>query len=122
MEQFRWPVYQQAVDSAERDAPLECEHLTWVDWQKVIAAYWGFCTYIDDQVQRILDCLKETEQWENTVIVFSSDHGDMLGSHRLFNKGFHMYEETHRIPLVISPSSKTQNASICEQFVSLVDL
>jgi arylsulfatase A-like enzyme len=53
-------------------------HLTWVDWQKVIAAYWGFCTYIDDQVQRILDCLKETEQWENTVIVFSSDHGDML--------------------------------------------
>ncbi|HIC19596.1 TPA: choline-sulfatase, partial [Candidatus Poribacteria bacterium] len=33
-----------------------------------------------------------------------------------------MYEETHRIPLVISPSSKTQNASICEQFVSLVDL
>ncbi|HIO47275.1 TPA: DUF4976 domain-containing protein [Candidatus Poribacteria bacterium] len=97
-------------------------HLTWVDWQKVIAAYWGFCTYIDDQVQRILDCLKETEQWENTVIVFSSDHGDMLGSHRLFNKGFHMYEETHRIPLVISPSSKTQNASICEQFVSLVDL
>lgn len=97
-------------------------HLTWNDWQKVIAAYWGFCTYIDDQIRRILDCLKKTGQWNNTVIIFSSDHGDMLGSHRLFNKGFHMYDETHHIPLIISHADKTQQASVCDQFVSLVDL
>ena len=62
-------------------------HLTWPDWQKVIAAYWGFCTFIDDQVRRILDCLEANGMAENTVVIFSTDHGDMLGSHRLFNKG-----------------------------------
>ena len=97
-------------------------HLTWPDWQKVIAAYWGYCTFIDDQVQRILDCLETNGLAEDTVIVFSTDHGDMLGSHRLFNKGFHMYEETHHIPLVIRYPDGTSPGTTCDEFVNLVDL
>ena len=97
-------------------------HLTWEDWQKVIAAYWGFCTFIDDQVQRILNCLEENGLDKNTIVIFSTDHGDMLGSHRLFNKGFHMYEETHHIPLVIRWNEVTAPGSTCNEFVNLVDL
>ena len=37
-------------------------HLTWPDWQKVIATYWGYCTFIDDQVKRVLDVLEEAGQ------------------------------------------------------------
>jgi len=51
-------------------------YLTWPDWQKVIATYWGFCTFIDDQVQRILDCLAANGLAENTVVFFSTDHTD----------------------------------------------
>ena len=97
-------------------------HLTWEDWQKVIAAYWGFCTFIDDQVQRILSCLEQNGLSENTIVIFSTDHGDMLGSHRLFNKGFHMYEETHHIPLVIRWPGATSAGTTCDEFVNLVDL
>ena len=46
----------------------------------------------------------------------------MLGSHRLFNKGFHMYEETHHIPLVIRWPGVTSPGTTCDEFVNLVDL
>ena len=97
-------------------------HLTWPDWQKVIATYWGYCTFIDDQVQRVLYALGEAGQLDNTVIVYSSDHGDMLGSHRLFNKMMNMYNETHQIPLAIRWSGVVEPSSVCDDFVSLVDM
>jgi len=97
-------------------------HLTWPDWQRVIATYWGFCTFIDDQIRRIFDCLETTGLADETVVIFSSDHGDMLGSHRLFNKGFHMYEETHHIPFVVRWPGITQMGATCDAFVNLVDL
>ena len=46
----------------------------------------------------------------------------MLGSHRLFNKGFHMYEETHHIPFVVRWPGITQTGATCDAFVNLVDL
>ena len=50
-------------------------------WRKITAAYWAVITYIDWQVGKIIDVLKETGQYDNTIIVFTSDHGDMLGGH-----------------------------------------
>ena len=97
-------------------------HLTWQDWQKVIATYWGYCTFIDDQVQRVLDALEEAGQLDNTMIVYSSDHGDMLGSHRLFNKMMNMYNETHQIPLAIRWPGVVEPNRVCDDFVSLVDM
>ena len=44
----------------------------------------------------MLTALERSGQRDDTVVVVTADHGDMLGNHRLFNKGFHMYEETHR--------------------------
>jgi len=97
-------------------------HLTWPDWQKVIAHYWGYCTYIDAQIGRIIDQLKRLGLAENTVVIYTSDHGDMLGSHRLFNKGMYMYDETYRIPLIVSWPNVTPPGSECNAFVNLVDL
>jgi arylsulfatase A-like enzyme len=97
-------------------------HLTWPDWQRVIAHYWGYCTYIDDQIQRVLDRLDGLGLAENTVVIYTTDHGDMLGSHRLFNKGFYMYDEIYRVPLVVRWPGTTPPGSQCDAFVSLVDL
>ena len=97
-------------------------HLTWPDWQRVIAHYWGYCTYIDDQVTRILTQLEESGLAENTIVIYSADHGDMVGSHRLFNKGMYMYDEIYRIPLLVRWPGVTQPNTECAEFVSLVDL
>jgi len=97
-------------------------HLTWKDWQGMIAAYWGYCTFIDHEIGRIISYLKEKNLYEDTIIIFSTDHGDMIGSHRIFNKGFQMYEETHRIPLVIRIPGESDNGKKIESFVSHVDL
>ncbi|MEM7028930.1 MAG: sulfatase-like hydrolase/transferase [Chloroflexota bacterium] len=97
-------------------------HLTWPDWQKVIAHYWGYCTYIDDQIGRILTALNKSGLAENTIVIYSSDHGDMTGSHRLFNKGMYMYDEIYRIPLMVRWPGVTQPGGVCDDFVSLIDL
>ena len=65
-------------------------HLTWPDWQRVIAAYWGYCSFVDHQVGRVLEALERSGRADKTIVVVTADHGDMLGSHRLFNKGFHI--------------------------------
>lgn len=97
-------------------------HLTFRDWQKIVAVYWGYCTFIDAQIGRILGKLKEMGMYEDTMLVFSSDHGDMLGGHRLFNKGFNMYEEDTHIPLVIKMPAGVKVRPECGEYVSLVDL
>lgn len=97
-------------------------HLTWVDWQRVIAHYWGYCTYIDAQVGRILDRLDALGLTDNTLIIYTSDHGDMLGSHRLFNKGPYMYDETYRVPLIIRWPHETGCHAVSNAFVNGVDL
>ena len=88
----------------------------------MIAAYWGYCTYIDNEIGRIINYLKESNIYDDTVIIFSTDHGDMIGSHRLFNKGFQMYEETHRIPLIIRDPDQAKKGVEIDSFVSHVDL
>ena len=70
--------------------------------QDVIAAYYAMIELIDDNVGRLLDALEETGQRHNTVIIFTSDHGEMLGDHGLLLKGCRFYEGAVRVPLIIS--------------------
>ncbi len=69
---------------------------------EVIAAYYAMIELIDENVGRLLDALEETGQRENTVIIFTSDHGEMLGDHGLLLKGCRFYEGLVRVPLIIS--------------------
>ena len=96
-------------------------HLTWPDWQRVIAAYRGYCSFIDAQVGRILDRLGELGLAGRTLVIYASDHGDLLGSHRMFNKGFAMYDENCRIPLVVRWPGVVE-PGVCDRFVTIADL
>ena len=62
--------------------------------------YYGMVKCIDDNVGRILKTLRETNRLDNTVVVFTSDHGDLCGEHGRLNKGV-PYEGSARIPFVI---------------------
>lgn len=69
-------------------------------WRELIAAYWGYVTLIDEQVGRILAAVDALGLADRTVIVFTADHGEFTGSHRLHDKGPAMYDDIYRIPLV----------------------
>ena len=58
---------------------------------------------VDDQLTRVLDALKASGVYENTIVIFSSDHGDMQGAHGGFHEKWHnAYEESLRVPFIVS--------------------
>jgi len=74
-------------------------HYTEKDWRRHRWAYCRLTERVDNQIQIILDALKESGREENTLVLFSSDHGDMDGAHRLEHKTA-FYEESANIPFM----------------------
>ena len=70
------------------------------EWQETWRVYAGLCTLLDDQVKRVIDYLKKEGIYDDSVIIFTSDHGEMLGDHQLFQK-MCMYQEVVNVPLSI---------------------
>lgn len=79
--------------------------------RKAIAAYYGLCTFLDDNIGKVLRVLKDTGLSENTRILYTSDHGDNLGARGLWGKST-MYEEVARVPLVIKGPGVPRGVSI----------
>ncbi|MDG2389695.1 MAG: sulfatase-like hydrolase/transferase [Planctomycetaceae bacterium] len=86
------------------------------------ADYYAMIKQIDDQFARILDYLDETGQRENTVIIFTSDHGESLGDHGLMYKGCRFYEGLVRIPLIFSWPGQFQADLKADGLVEMLDL
>ena len=86
------------------------------------ARYYAMIAQIDDQLARILSILDETGQRDNTVIIFTSDHGEALGDHGLMYKGCRFYEGLVRVPLIFSwPKRFMQNVQ-SDALVEMLDL
>ena len=94
----------------------------WAGFQEVAARYHGHCALIDDQVGRILQTLEQTGQADNTIVIYTSDHGDCLGAHKLIEKGEFMYDEIYRIPLVVSHPECAKPGSVNDDFVYLQEI
>ncbi len=90
------------------------------DWRRVIAHYWGLVSLVDTHVGTILAALAATGQDERTVVVYTSDHGDMMGSHRLLAKCV-QFEEAVRVPLMIRLPGKRDRRRVAAP-VSQIDL
>ncbi len=89
-------------------------------WRQCCAHYWGQCRQVDNQYGRFLDWLREQNLYDDTLIVFCSDHGEMMGCHSLFGKSV-PYEEASGIPLMIKqPGQREQR--IVEDPVSNSDV
>jgi arylsulfatase A-like enzyme len=91
------------------------------DHRLVRAAYWAMIDLIDDQIGRVLDNLERTGQRENTVVIFTSDHGEMLGDHGIYLKGPYFYESAIRVPLIIDGPG-LRDGQTSDALVELVDL
>lgn len=70
--------------------------------QELQAAYYASIEFVDYQIGLMLEALRATNQLENTIVIFMSDHGEMLGDHGLVQKGCRFYEGLVRVPLVFS--------------------
>ncbi len=90
----------------------------WEDWAPIVARYLGEITLLDAQIGRILAYLAASGLAERTLVVFTSDHGDMCGSHRMMDKHFVMYEEVVRVPLIMRWSGVLPAGVVCNDFVS----
>ena len=123
-----WP--NAADDLADKPSPHrlyrdEITHsgtLTDDEWRTCIARYYAFCTLIDEQLGRMLALLEELGVAEDTLLLFVSDHGDLIGAHRLWDKGPMLYEEQLHIPCVARLPGRIPSGTQCDAFVSLLDL
>lgn len=79
----------------------DTRHMTDGDWRRAAAFYRAYVTMLDRSIGEVLDALRRSGQWENTMVVFVADHGDMCGAHGLFDKGPYSYDEVMRIPLLV---------------------
>lgn len=88
----------------------------------LLQAYYASVSYMDAQVGRVLGALKENGLNDNTIVVFCSDHGYLLGHHHKFQKQ-HLFEEATRVPFIVSvPWLKGQHGSGTNKITELVDL
>jgi arylsulfatase len=86
------------------------------------AAYYAMIELIDENVGRMLMALEGTGQLENTVVVFTSDHGEALGDHGLLLKGCRFYEGLVRVPLIFSWPGHFRSGLVSDALVELTDI
>ena len=91
--------------------------------QRMRAAYYGLMTEVDDHLGRVFAFLDATDQWKDTLIIFTSDHGEQLGDHHLVGKiGY--FDQSFRIPMVICDPDRAANGTrgaIVDAFTEAVD-
>ena len=92
------------------------------DKREVTAAYYAMVELIDENVGRMIAALEETGQLDNTIVIFMSDHGEMLGDHGIYLKGPHFYEAAVHVPLVMQWPGQFQTDQRAEGLIELTDI
>ena len=90
--------------------------------RKITAAYYAMIEQVDTEVGRMLQALDDTGQAENTIVIYMSDHGEMLGDHGFYLKGPYFYDCAIRVPLIVRWPGKFKAGLRADSLVELVDL
>ena len=95
---------------------------TRAQWNEIWTKYLGLVKLLDDEIGRVIKALKDEGLYDKAIIVFTADHGEMLGSHSLWQK-MCMYEESAKVPLIIKlPKNRPVAIKESDALVSLVDI
>lgn len=119
---FRDSDLEQQEKLAGADFQTKAKHPDEIDAKDAQAKYYAMISLVDDQFGRLLEHLDRTGQRENTVIIFTSDHGETLGDHGLMFKGCRFYEGLVRVPLIFSAPSGFVRGTRIDQIVELLDM
>jgi len=108
------------ADHVESDA-----YISWLNGVRsadyVVGTYEGSVSWLDQRVGEVTDALRDVGAWDNTVFVFTSDHGESLGEHGLWFVHAGLYETTARVPLILKMPEGPANMNV-DSVVSLVDV
>ncbi|MFC1735187.1 sulfatase [Candidatus Hydrogenedentota bacterium] len=91
------------------------------EFKFMLSKYYGFVSLVDKNVGRIMDKLEELGIEENTIVVFTSDHGDYMGEHRLALKSVANYDATTHVPLIVRYPKKIKPGQVRDELVGNVD-
>ena len=91
--------------------------LEWEDFAPTVARYFGMISQIDDAIGILIKKLIETNQYEDTVIILTSDHGDTCGGHGMLDKHYILFDDVTHVPLIMR-YPKGLGVGRCKKFVS----
>ncbi|MBM1106258.1 sulfatase-like hydrolase/transferase [Aurantibacter crassamenti] len=93
-----------------------------IEWKGYLNAYHKLTEMVDVEIGKVLQSLKDNGYWENTMIVFTSDHGDGAAAHKWAAK-LSFYEESATVPIIVSwPEMKNKGMVDCQNSVSQIDI
>jgi arylsulfatase A-like enzyme len=92
------------------------------EMKKDMAIYYGMVSFMDKHIGRILDSLDRLGVADNTIVVFSTDHGHFMGQHGLMAKGAFHYEDLIRVPFIVRWPKSMPGGKVSTDIQNLVDL
>jgi arylsulfatase A-like enzyme len=116
------PGYQGPIDGSVPNLLEHQDQLTEGDFRHLVALYDGEVAYVDDQLARLFDQIKQMGLWDRSVIVFTSDHGEEFREHGSFGHGFTLYDEQLLVPLVICWPGRLREGHRVKEAVQLIDV
>lgn len=101
---------------------IDYNRVTEQQLRRVLAYYYGAITQIDDGVGRLIAQLKRSGNYDNTIVVFTSDHGEYMGYHNMLLKGNHLYDPLAKIPLVIKYTDRLGAGAADDRLCENIDV
>jgi len=117
-----WTVECLKHDLARSKGYFQNTQLTIPILKRVAAYYYASITHIDHYVGRMIKLLKQRKLYDNTMIVFTSDHGEYLGFHHMLLKGNYLYDPLAKVPLIIKYPGNADKGKVRNDLVSNIDL
>ena len=122
MTQEEAPNYRHLADSGFSNHGFGSHLIDEADLRHRMAIYYGMVSFMDHEIGKILDALDRLGIADETVVVFTSDHGHYLGQHGLTAKGPFHYEDGIRVPFIVRYPGQTNEGTTSDAIQSVVDL
>ncbi len=118
-----WPSFGDALAGkpyiqAQQRRTWKVDDWKWEQWAPIVGRYLGEITLLDHEIGRILALLDELKLADNTLVIYSTDHGDMCGAHGMIDKHFIMYDDVTRVPMMMRYPGELPAGKTCDAFVS----
>lgn len=132
--EFRWRMYgidlQRERERLKRGIVFENEMWDVLDrpawtareYRELMAHYYGYISYIDHQIGRLLSVVDKLGLSENTVVIYTTDHGEFMGGHGCIFKGMMMYDDLMRVPLLVRLPGQRPAPRVTNVLASSVDI
>ncbi len=118
-----WPGFADSLEGKPRmqrqmRATWGVEGMSWDEWSPVVARYLGVISLLDSQIGRVLEALDRLGIADDTLVIYSADHGDLCGSHGMADKHYIMYDDVVRVPLMMRWPRAIPAGSTIDGFIS----